>query len=298
MNEFITQFIDYLRFEKRYADNTILAYAEDLTQFRLFIQANFENVSMDKIKSIHIRSWMASLNELGITAKSIHRKLSALNTFFRYLQKIDVIKGLPTKNIKKPKVEKRLVHFVRADKMPKVLQEITPASDNQNIKELNKQLIIEMLYQTGMRRSELLTLTLANIDLYNHQIKVVGKGNKERLIPINNQLATLIKQYLPIRASLVNTGSNQLLILPTGKAVYPKYIHKVVHDTLKSSAYLKKNSPHVLRHTFATHLLNEGADLNAIKELLGHASLAATQIYTHNSIEKLKNVHKNAHPKS
>lgn len=292
-----TKFIDYLRFEKRYSEHTIVAYKKDLSQFRDFVLENYETLLIEKVKRTHIRTWMAMLSESKVSPKSINRKISTLSSFFKYLNRQGVIEISPMVNIIKPKTEKRLASFIRQDKIENVLN---TASDNklaETIPELNKQLIVEIFYQTGIRRSEMLGLTVANTDTQRKEIKVLGKGNKERIIPINEQLAELIIHYLAKRQE-VASDHNKLLILPNGKPLYPKYIYNVVNSVLKNSTTLKKNSPHILRHTFATHLLNEGADINAIKELLGHASLAATQVYTHNSIEKLKNVHKKAHPKS
>lgn len=293
-----TKFIEYLRFEKRYSQHTITAYQNDLLQFRQFISQQYDTLLIENIKRTHIRSWLAALSEEKVSSKSIHRKISTLSSFFKYLHRQGVVSASPMINITKPKTEKRLASFVRQDKIEQVLNQASAHKMAENISELNKQLIVEIFYQTGIRRSEMLGLTLANTDLNRRELKVLGKGNKERIIPINQQLSELIKHYLSKRSKVVQADNDKLIVLPNGKPLYPKYVYNVVNGVLKTSTTLKKNSPHILRHTFATHLLNEGADINAIKELLGHASLAATQIYTHNSIEKLKNVHKKAHPKS
>lgn len=298
MKDLQTKFINYLRFEKRYSEHTITAYQKDLSQFSVFINTHYDTLLIEKIKRKHIRSWMASLSEDKIAPKSINRKISTLSSFFKYLNRQGIITVSPMLNIIKPKTEKRLASFVRQDKIENVLSEASDNKKAETIPELNKQLIVEIFYQTGIRRSEMLGLTLANTDLTRKEIKVLGKGNKERIIPINKELTNLIKFYITKRSEVVQAGNDKLIVLPNGKPLYPKYIYNVVNNVLKTSTTLKKNSPHILRHTFATHLLNEGADINAIKELLGHASLAATQVYTHNSIEKLKNVHKKAHPKS
>jgi len=293
-----SNFIDYLRFEKRYSPNTITAYQKDLEQFRDYMLAEYDDLLIQKIKRIHIRSWMADLREKDVAPKSIHRKMSSLSSFFKHMHRLGQIEVSPMLNIIKPKVEKRLATFIREDKMDSVLDAASKSRQAESLEELNPQLILELLYQTGMRRSELLHLTLQRTDLTNKEIKVIGKGNKERIIPISKQLVELITFYLEKRNEIAIAGNNNLLVLPNGKPLYPKYIYNAVKKILQNSTTLNKKSPHVLRHTFATHLLNEGADINAIKELLGHASLAATQIYTHNGIEKLKNVHKKAHPKS
>lgn len=290
--------MDYLAFEKRVSEHTILAYKTDLQQFAGYMQLHYASLDIEKIKQYHIKGWMALLSESKHSARTIHRKLSSLGSFFKFLHKMGAIEASPMIKIKKPKKEKRLAVFVRADKMDQVLTMAAGPQVPQNIAEWNQQLIIELLYQTGMRRAELLGLTVQNTDLQRKEIKVLGKGNKERIIPISATLAGLMQEYLSVRAEVATEECNQFFVLPSGKALYPKYIYNLVRDVLSKSSSLSKNSPHILRHTFATHLLNEGADINAIKELLGHSSLAATQIYTHNSIEKLKNVHQKAHPKS
>lgn len=298
MQDLQSKFIDYLRFEKRYSPHTIMAYKKDLEQFRDYMLAEYNFLLIQKIKRIHIRSWMADLREQDIAPKSIHRKISTLSSFFKHMRRLGQIETSPMLNIIKPRIEKRLATFIREDKIDTVLEKASNEKQAETIEELNPQLIIEILYQTGMRRSELLNLTLNRTDLNGKELRVIGKGNKERIIPINAELIKLISQYILMRDEVALPDNDKLLVLPNGKPLYPKYIYNSVRKILQNSSTLKKNSPHVLRHTFATHLLNEGADINAIKELLGHASLAATQIYTHNGIEKLKNVHKKAHPKS
>ncbi len=297
MKDLQSQFIDYLRYEKRYAPSTIKAYQKDLEQFRDYMLVEYDSLVIQNIKRIHIRSWIADLREHDVSAKSIHRKISTLSSFFKYMRRLGHIESSPLLNIVKPKVEKRLATFIREDKIDVVLG-ASQANSSDTIDHLNVQLIIEILYQTGMRRSELLNLTLNRTDLMSKELRIIGKGNKERIIPINTELVELIKAYLIKRKEVAIADNDKLLVLSNGKALYPKYIYNAVKKVLQPNTTLNKNSPHILRHTFATHLLNEGADINAIKELLGHASLAATQIYTHNGIEKLKNVHKKAHPKS
>ena len=298
MKDLQSKFIDYLRFEKRYSPHTVTAYKKDLEQFRDYMLKEYDSLMIQKVKRTHIRSWMADLREKDVSPKSIHRKISTLSSFFKHMRRLGQIETSPMLNIIKPKVEKRLATFVREDKIAEVLEAASESKQAESIEELNVQLIIEILYQTGMRRSELMNLTLNRTDLAGRELRVIGKGNKERIIPISAELVELIKEYLSKRNKIALTGHDKLPVLPNGKPLYPKYIYNAVKKVLKRSSTLNKNSPHVLRHTFATHLLNEGADINAIKELLGHASLAATQIYTHNGIEKLKNVHKKAHPKS
>jgi len=298
MRNLPSKFIEYLRYEKRYSKHTITAYSKDLSQFNQFMTETYELIEIQKIKRSHIRTWIATLRENDVSPKSIHRKISTLSSFFKYMRRLGEINTSPMLTIVKPKLEKRLATFVREDTIDKVLKESSNNKRAETIAEMNPQLIIEILYQTGIRRNELLTLTVENTNIQKRELKVVGKGKKERIIPMNTNLSSLIESYVVLRNKVAIEGNPYLLVLPSGKQLYPKYVYNTVKKILEGSTTLNKNSPHVLRHTFATHLLNEGADINAIKELLGHASLAATQIYMHNGIEKLKNVHKNAHPKA
>jgi len=298
MRNLPSKFIEYLRYEKRYSKHTITAYSKDLSQFNQFMTETYELIEIQKIKRSHIRTWIATLRENDVSPKSIHRKISTLSSFFKYMRRLGEINTSPMLTIVKPKLQKRLATFVREDTIDKVLKESSNDKRAETIAEMNPQLIIEILYQTGIRRNELLTLTVENTNIQKRELKVVGKGNKERIIPMNANLSSLIESYVVLRNKVAIEGNPYLLVLPSGKQLYPKYVYNTVKKILEGSTTLNKNSPHVLRHTFATHLLNEGADINAIKELLGHASLAATQIYMHNGIEKLKNVHKNAHPKA
>lgn len=298
MRNLPSKFIEYLRYEKRYSKHTITAYSKDLSQFNQFMTETYELIEIQKIKRSHIRTWIATLRENDVSPKSIHRKISTLSSFFKYMRRLGEINTSPMLTIVKPKLEKRLATFVREDTIDKVLKESSNNKRAETIAEMNPQLIIEILYQTGIRRNELLTLTVENTNIQKRELKVVGKGKKERIIPMNTNLSSLIETYVVLRNKVAIEGNPYLLVLPSGKQLYPKYVYNTVKKILEGSTTLNKNSPHVLRHTFATHLLNEGADINAIKELLGHASLAATQIYMHNGIEKLKNVHKNAHPKA
>jgi len=298
MRNLPSKFIEYLRYEKRYSKHTITAYSKDLSQFNQFMTETYELIEIQKIKRSHIRTWIATLRENDVSPKSIHRKISTLSSFFKYMRRLGEINTSPMLTIVKPKLEKRLATFVREDTIDKVLKESSNNKRAETIAEMNPQLIIEILYQTGIRRNELLTLTVENTNIQKRELKVVGKGKKERIIPMNTNLSSLIETYVVLRNKVAIEGNPYLLVLPSGKQLYPKYVYNTVKKILEGSTTLNNNSPHVLRHTFATHLLNEGADINAIKELLGHASLAATQIYMHNGIEKLKNVHKNAHPKA
>jgi integrase/recombinase XerC len=291
----VSEFIGYLQHEKRYSTHTVQAYQRDLEQFFLYLQTNYETVSVGLISHIHVRSWLASLRENELEARSINRKISSLKTYFKYLLKKGLVASSPMAKIISPKNTKRLPVFVNETNMENLLERIEFPSDFVG---QTDRLIIEILYQTGMRRAELLQLNLSQFDAYNRSLKVLGKGNKERIIPISPELVALIKYYIELRKTIEHTEHETLLVLKNGKPLYPKYVHATVTRYLGLATTLDKKSPHVLRHTFATHLLNEGADLNAVKELLGHANLTATQIYTHNTIAKLKEVYKKAHPKA
>lgn len=290
----LSDFIGFIQFEKRYSDNTVQAYQKDLEQFFLFIANQFEINEAESVKHIHIRSWLASLKEGKMESKSINRKISSLKSFYKFLLKKGIVKTSPTSKLISPKNSKRLPVFVNETNMQVLLNEV---SFPEGLRGKTERIIIEILYQTGMRRAELLGLTISNIDFSQSQFKVLGKGNKERIIPFGKELKFLLEDYMHKR-NLVDSSHDKLLILENGKPLYAKFVYNVVTQYLGVATTLEKKSPHVLRHSFATHLLNQGADLNAVKELLGHANLSATQIYTHNTIEKLKDVYKKAHPKA
>ncbi len=291
----VSDFIGYIQHEKRYSNHTVQAYQRDLEQFFLYLELNYDSPAIDHINHLHIRSWLASLKENKLESRSINRKISSLKSFFNYLLKKQVVGLTPMSKIISPKNTKRLPVFVNEINMDTLLTKIE-FPDNFTGK--TERLILELLYQTGMRRAELIGLTLDAVQQNHQALKVLGKGNKERIIPIVNELSELLKEYIHERSQNKGIDHQNLLILTSGKPLYPKYVHAVVNNYLSLTTTLDKRSPHVLRHTFATHLLNKGADLNAVKELLGHANLTATQIYTHTTIDKLKEIHKKAHPKA
>jgi len=291
----VSEFIGYIQHEKRYSLNTVQAYTRDLEQFFLYLQLNYEIQSSSNISHLQIRSWLASLKEDEIQSKSINRKISTLKSFFKYLLKKEKIESSPMTKIISPKNSKRLPVFVNETNMDTLLTEVEFPDDFNGFTE---RLIIELLYQTGMRRAELIGLQISSLQLSQKAIKVLGKGNKERILPLLPELIELIQNYLIARNQFTEIDHNHLLVLKNGRPIYPKFVYLVVKKYLSVATTLNKKSPHVLRHTFATHLLNKGADLNAVKELLGHANLTATQIYTHNTIDKLKEIHKKAHPKA
>jgi len=296
INQQVIAFLEYLQFEKRYSQHTIIAYKTDLEQFFSFLASQYDSPAISEITASYIRSWLAEMRGENITPKSLNRKISSLKSFFKFLLKTGEVKQSPLTTIVAPKVGKRLPSFVAQDDM-ETLQRHVEFSDDW--KGLTDKLLLDLFYATGMRLSELINLKESHVDLSNTQLKVLGKGNKERIIPVSKECIRQIEIYIENKKQLsFSTNNPNLLISDKGKSLYPKYVYNVVKSNLSQVTTIQKKSPHVLRHTFATHLTNNGADLNAVKELLGHSSLAATQIYTHNTIDKLKDIYKKAHPKA
>jgi len=274
----------------------VRSYHDDLIQFFNFLQKEFGNISLQEINSSFIRSWLASLKNNDLASKSINRKISVLKSFFKYQLRIGVLENMPLTNIILPKNKKRLPVFVEQKDITHLFSQIEFPED---WKGQTDKLLLSIFYNTGMRLSELVNLKQSNIDFGGRVIKVLGKGNKERIIPMSAQLSSKIKEYAQNKKKDLETYDDvYLLVDKSGKKLYAKYVYLAVKKYLGNVTTVDKKSPHVLRHTFATHLTNNGADLNSVKELLGHSSLAATQIYTHNTIEKLKDVYKKAHPKA
>ncbi|MGE5108871.1 MAG: tyrosine-type recombinase/integrase [Sphingobacteriales bacterium] len=296
-NSPIQSFIDYLKFEKRYSQHTIISYQNDLEQFFSYLKSQYDSPSLKDITHSLIRSWVVELMEDEMMAKSINRKISTLRSFFKYQLKLEAIDKTPMTNIVAPKIGRRLPVFVKEEDTRQLIESLTTATEDW--KTLNAKMLIVLFYATGMRLSELITLKENQVDKSKSSIKVLGKGNKERVIPVTKEVLEIIEDYKSEKRKHFVGRDEILLVTEKGKNIYPKYAYLLVKKYLGEQAKtLDKKSPHVLRHTFATHLTNNGADLNAVKELLGHSSLAATQIYTHNTIEKLKDVYKKAHPKA
>lgn len=292
----VENFLKYLEHERRYSGHTIISYKNDLAQFQKFLQAEFENSPIETATHNQIRSWVIDLVEKGILENSVNRKISSLKSFFKFLIKREVIADNPTTKIQILKKPKRLPKFVKEEEINSLLDRIEFPQDHSGLRD---QLIIELLYNTGIRLSELTGLRSSDVNEFNGEIKVLGKRNKERIIPVSKNLIRLIKNYNNVKSGTFNNYKGDYLIVSNeGKKAYPMLIYRSVKKFLGLVSNLDVKSPHVLRHTFATHLLNKGAELNALKELLGHANLSATQIYTHNSLEKLRDVHKQAHPKA
>lgn len=291
----IDGYLDYLKFQKRYSPHTVLSYKTDLQSFQLFLRSQFEHQDVQGLKPAYVRTWLASLKEEGNVSKTINRKISSLKSFFKYQLKLGEISVSPMATIISPKVGKRLPQYVEKTHVSTLFDHITFSEGWDGETE---RLIFLLFYHTGMRQAELLGLRDNSLDTYNKVLKVLGKGSKERVIPVCDELSGAIQDYMLKKKEQFEHAGDRLLQTRQGKNLYPKYVYLVVRKYLSMVTTLEKKSPHILRHTFATHLTANGADLNAVKELLGHSSLAATQIYTHNSIERLREIHNQAHPKS
>jgi integrase/recombinase XerC len=284
-------FLEFIQYEKRASKHTLVAYSNDIKQFVTYLSTTYEITKIEEVNHTIIRSWIVSLMEQKISPRSVNRKITTLKTFYKFLLRQSIVTENPMLKILSPKTSKRLPVFIEKEKMDTLLDDTVFGDDFEG--QRNK-LIIELFYATGIRLSELINLKQSNVDLYLCQIKVLGKRNKERIVPFNTILKDQIQHYITAKAGL---NDEFLFINKNGKQLYEKFVYRIVNTYLSQITTVNKKSPHVLRHTFATHMLNNGADLNAIKELLGHANLSATQVYTHNTVEKLKNIHKQAHPK-
>ena len=285
------KFINYLSSEKRFSVHTITSYSNDINQFFLFLSEEYKITSeLSEVNFQIVRSWIASLLEQGVIPRSVNRKISTLKTYFKFLIREGVIQESPMLKVVAPKSKKRLPLFVEEDQIESLLNGVE--FDDGFIGERDK-LIIELFYVTGIRLSELINIKISDLNFDNNLVKVLGKRNKERLIPLSarivKELQFFIEKYKIDNYLFTNLG---------GTKVYTKLVYRVVNKYIGKISSINKKSPHILRHTFATHMLNHGADINAIKELLGHANLSATQVYTHNTIEKLKSVYKQAHPRA
>ncbi len=293
-DERLTDFIQYLRFEKRYSPHTLIAYQADLEQFRDYLIEEFGNQVLKIITHFHIRGWLATMKGDKQTARTINRKISSLNSYYKYLLRHSYYDKNPVRQLHAQRLPERLPVYLKESESQYLLEEI---QFDQGFKGATDRLICELLYNTGMRRNELLQLKEQDIEWSLHQVRIMGKGNKERLVPLSPVVLDSIRDYLAEKRKLEIHDDNYLLNLENGNQLYAGYIYRIVNKYLGDTTTLHKKSPHVLRHTFATHLLNNGANIQAIKDLLGHSSLAATQVYTHNNIDKLKEIHRNNHPR-
>jgi integrase/recombinase XerC len=295
MSPYVQSFLSYIEYERRYSKHTLESYGNDLEQFYFYLKSEYQKEDLELATHLEIRSWIVQMMEHKISPRSINRKLSTLKSFFKFLMRKGVVKKSPLSKVLAPKTSKRLPVFVEKAGIEKLLTDIEFTDDFEGMRD---KMILDLFYNTGMRRSELNNLRETDIDSYNSQIKVLGKGNKERIIPIQPQLRVALREYIEVKNQSIATPSIYLFVNREGKLLNPSNIYQIVKKYLNLITTIDKKSPHVLRHTFATHLMNNGADINAVKELLGHASLAATQVYTHNTIDKLKNIYKQAHPKA
>lgn len=292
----ISEFLKYLTQEKNYSKHTVVAYETDLRQLMTFIKSDFDIDNFQAIDRTMIRSWVVEMRKMDVTPKSIHRKISSVQSFYRYLLKTGRVKSNPVSGISLPKIKKRLPQFVKQSEIEELLDNSLDGFRAQSWEEKRDYLIILISYGCGVRLSELIELKKS--DIGDQNIKVTGKGNKQRLIPISKKQSDYIKIYTEDSHQGMGFDSEYLILKNDGAKCYEKFVYRKVFGYLSDVTSLKKKSPHVLRHSFATHLLDQGVDINVIKDLLGHASLAATQVYTHNSIEKIKTVYKSAHPRA
>ena len=288
----IDQFIGYIQAEKRYSVLTVDAYRSDMDQFAGFLKSEFEMEDLTQVKAMMVKSYIVKLKEEGLANRSINRKLSTLRTFYKYCLRENLIEKSPMTGIKALKQPNTLVKFVTETDINKV-----SFGDEADFSTARDQLIFELLYQTGMRQAELRGLKDGDVDKMSMQVKIHGKRNKDRLVPLSREMIQLIGRYQALRDAAFTSKADRLLLNDKGEEMSPVYVYNKVHKMLEGVTTLKQKSPHVLRHTFATHLLDEGASLVAIQKLLGHENLATTQIYAHNTIEQLKKIHKQAHPK-
>ena len=289
-------FTEYLLREKNYSPLTVKAYQSDLEAFSLFIENEYDSNTINDVNYAQVRSWIVSLVESGISNRTINRKTSSLNSYYKFLQKTETISVNPLAKHKVLKTSKKIQIPFSENELQSVISDLELETD---FKGLRNRLIVELFYATGIRRIELVQIKLSHIDLSNKTLKVLGKRNKERFIPLIDSVIETANLYLEARNTLELISDKEYLFLTKkGVKIYENLVYRIINDYFSKASSKVKRSPHILRHSFATHLLNQGANLNAVKELLGHTSLAATQVYTHNSIAELKKVHSNAHPRS
>lgn len=294
---FIEKFLQYIKYEKAYSSHTFISYQTDMKQFSAFVEQQKGRFNPPDITSTDIREWVLSIMNDGVGARSVNRKLTTLRTFFHYMMKEGIVEKDPMVKVKPPKMQKRLPVFLREEQMETLLdgdQNVFP-DDYEGKRD---KLIIEMFYNLGVRLSELINIKDSDIDFDRKTVRVTGKRNKQRYIPFGNSLKSDILAYVNDRNTEVGQGDGWLFLRKNGEQLYPVLVWRVVEKYITSVSTLSKRSPHVLRHTFATAMLNNGADIDAVKELLGHANLAATEVYTHTTFERLRTIYKQAHPRA
>lgn len=294
---FIEKFLQYIKYEKAYSSHTFISYQSDMKQFSAFVEQQKGGFVPPEITASDIRAWVLSMMEEGIGSRSVNRKLTTLRTFFRFMKKEGYIENDPMLKVKPPKMEKRLPVFLREEQMDTLLSEVQNVFPD-DYEGKRDRLIIELFYNLGVRVSELINIKDSDVDFDRNTVRVTGKRNKQRYIPFGNSLKSDILAYVSDRKAETEPGEGWLLVRKTGEKLYPVLVWRVVEKYISSVSTLSKRSPHVLRHTFATAMLNNGADIGAVKELLGHANLAATEIYTHTTFDRLRNIYKQAHPRA
>jgi len=310
MYQFLEHFLSHLKFESRFSDHTLLAYRTDLEQFFDFLCRHFEIPSLHEsvltqIDALTVRLWMGELLERGMHARSIGRKLAAVKSFFGYLVRVGILPASPAASVKPPRAEKRLPKFLNEEQTRKLFDEQLAALDPDSFEGCRDRAILELLYGSGLRLSELIGLNIEDIDMENMLLKVLGKGKKHRIVPFGNLAKDALKKYFEVRENLLNIhaekrhkSASAVFLTTKAERVYPMLVQRLVKKYLGGITEMRQKSPHVLRHTFATHLLNHGADLRSVSEMLGHSNLSTTEIYTHVSFERLKEVYQQSHPKA
>lgn len=291
----IEKYIRYLRYERNYSSHTEISYSKDLHQFAAFLQNKHPDITLTAIDGDIIRLWIVSLMEAGVSPRSVNRKLSALKSFYRYLLRVGETTLNPVKKVVGPKVKKAIPAFVKTADIEQILD---GGDYDDTFESVRDHAILELFYVTGIRRAELIGIKDVDVDFGSKTVRVTGKRNKQRLIPLGDSMLDQIEGYISVRDSEIDNLSGYLFVKHDGEPLYPMLVHRIVTEMLKWISTLSKTSPHVLRHTFATDMLNNGADINAVKELLGHSSLASTEVYTHTSFEELKKIYNKAHPRA
>ena len=287
----IKNFLDYLTIEKRYSVHTTVSYRNDLNQFNLYLSESYSGIEFQKVEMIHVRSYMVHLLEAKLAKSTVARKVSSIKSLYKFLKKEQLISSSPIQLLETPKLDSRLPVFLKEEEVVNLFEEFKFVDSFSGKRD---KMILYLFYQTGIRLSEL--IDIKDVDVRNGELKVLGKRNKERIIPLSNNIQPLIDQYLNLKDEL-GFKKKYFFVTDNGNKLYEKFVYRKVNHYLSMVSSKQKKSPHILRHTFATHMLNNGADLNSIKEILGHENLSATQVYTHNTFQKLKSIHKQSHPR-
>ncbi len=287
----IKNFLDYLTIEKRYSVHTTVSYRNDLNQFNLYLSESYSGIEFKKVEMIHVRSYMVHLLESKLAKSTVARKVSSIKSLYKFMKKEQLISSSPIQLLETPKIDSRLPVFLKEEEVVNLFEEF---KFEDSFSGKRDKMILYLFYQTGIRLSEL--IGIKDVDVRNGELKVLGKRNKERIIPLSNNIQPLIDQYLNLKDEL-GFKKKYFFVTDNGNKLYEKFVYRKVNYYLSMVSSKHKKSPHILRHTFATHMLNNGADLNSIKEILGHENLSATQVYTHNTFQKLKSIHKQSHPR-